>query len=327
MIDPTVPPPPTPRRRRTTSAATALEVPTTELDLGHQPDESVASCLQSEASHGDSAIAEGDSIDAAHLDEDRRVETLSERIGLALDDPELLRLALTHRSIIQDVVAAGGDPVEAAIRTNERLEFLGDAVLGAIAAAWLYHRAPDASEGDLTRQRVALVRAETLVRWARELGLGDLLYLGHGERPSDGARDRMLAGAFEAVLGAIAVDRGYLAARSFLYRFLERDAPGILGADEADVNPKGRLQEILQERYRTGPGYRTLAVDGPAHQQVFTVQAMLGDRILGEGAGGNKREAQQAAAAAALRQLDDLPAPAADAVDQPDPDPRAAPTG
>ena len=112
--------------------------------------------------------------------------------------------------------------------TNERLEFLGDAVLGAVAAEYLYNLDPLADEGQLTRRRVALVRAETLVRWAREIDLGSYLYLGLGERPGPGTRDRMLAGAFEAVIGAVALDRGFGAARKFLMRLLERDAPEIL---------------------------------------------------------------------------------------------------
>ena len=241
--------------------------------------------------------------DAAQADDDR-LAGLARTLGVSFDDPGLLRLAMTHRSVIQDLVAAGGSSAAAAVRTNERLEFLGDAVLGAIAAEYLYERDPAADEGTLTRHRVALVRAETLVRWARELELGDHLYLGHGERPSEGTRDRMLAGAFEAVVGAIAVDAGYEAAKAFLARFLDRDAPAILEHGEGVANPKGQLQEVLQERYRQGPHYRTLAAEGPAHAQLFTVEVAIADRPLGTGTGGSKREAQQAAAADALRRLD-----------------------
>ena len=130
-------------------------------------------------------------------------------------------------------------PRSPAALTNERLEFLGDAVLGAVAAEYLYNLDPDADEGQLTRRRVALVRAETLVRWAREIDLGSYLYLGQGERPGPGSRDRMLAGAFEAVIGAVALDRGFGAARRFLLRLLERDAPEILASAEGVANPKG----------------------------------------------------------------------------------------
>ena len=232
-----------------------------------------------------------------------RPARLAAMLGVAFRDPDLLRLALTHRSVLHDVVAAGGDAAAAAVRTNERLEFLGDAVLGAIAAEYLYALDPTANEGMLTRRRVALVRAETLVRWAREIDLGAFLYLGQGERPSAGARDRMLAGAFEAVVGAIALDRGYAAAKRFLRGFLARDAAEIIAREEGAANPKGRLQELVQQRFRLSPVYRTVATAGPDHARIFTVEATLGGRLLGVGTGGSKRDAQQAAAAAALELL------------------------
>ena len=232
--------------------------------------------------------------------EDDRPARLAAALGLAFRDPDLLRLALTHRSVLHDAVAAGGDATAAAARTNERLEFLGDAMLGAVAAEYLYALDPAADEGTLTHRRVALVRAETLVAWAREIDLGAFLYLGPGERPSAGARDRMLAGAFEALVGAIALDRGYPAAKRFLRRFLARDAAALDAGDQGAANPKGRLQEVTQQRFRLSPTYRTAAASGPDHARLFTVEVALGDRLLGVGAGGSKREAQQAAAAVAL---------------------------
>jgi ribonuclease-3 len=220
-------------------------------------------------------------------------------------DIGLLRTALTHRSIMQDATNAGLR-ARASTLTNERLEFLGDAVLGAVAAEYLYNLDPEADEGELTRRRVALVRAETLVRWAREIELGSYLYLGVGERPGEGARDRMLAGAFEAVVGAIALDRGFGAARKYLLRLLERDAPEILSYDEGKGNPKGRLQELLQDRFRKTPLYRTVSSDGPDHARTFVVEVMFGDRALGRGEGPSKRDAEQSAAEDALASLDDV---------------------
>lgn len=241
--------------------------------------------------------------------EDDRPTRLAAALGLRPRDPDLLRLALTHRSVLHDVVAAGGNIETAALRTNERLEFLGDAMLGAIAAEYLYALDPAADEGSLTRRRVALVRAETLVRWAREIDLGAYLYLAAGERPSEGARDRMLAGAFEALVGAIALDGGYAAACRFLRRFLARDAAEIIARAEGGANPKGRLQEELQERFRASPTYRTAATAGPDHARVFSVEVSFDGRLLGVGSGASKREAQQAAAAAALAALgSELPA-------------------
>ncbi|MGH2613686.1 MAG: ribonuclease III [Thermomicrobiales bacterium] len=225
---------------------------------------------------------------------------LARALHFRFRDLGLLRTALTHRSILHEVTASGMSGTATTALTNERLEFLGDAVLGAVAAEYLYNLDPVADEGQLTRQRVALVRAETLVRWAREIDLGAYLYLGLGERPGPGARDRMLAGAFEAVIGAIALDRGFGAARKFLLRLLERDAPQILAAAEGVANPKGRLQELLQDLHRKAPVYQTVATEGPDHARTFVVEVRFGDRVLGSGVGPSKREAEQAAAAAAL---------------------------
>ncbi len=222
-------------------------------------------------------------------------------IGVRFDDLGLLRLALTHRSVLHDWQAAGYVGPE--IQSNERLEFVGDALLGAIVAEHLYERYPDADEGVLTARRVALVRAETLVRWAREIDLGAYLYLGHGERVTEGARDRMLAGAFEALVGAIARDRGMREAKRFVLRFLVREVETV-AAQEADVaNPKGHLQELLQDRYRLGPTYQTRLTEGPAHERVFTVEVSFRDEVLGVGVGGSKRDAEQAAARVALALL------------------------
>ncbi|MFT4039485.1 MAG: ribonuclease III [Thermomicrobiales bacterium] len=234
---------------------------------------------------------------------------LARRLRFRFRDLGLLRTALTHRSILHEVALAGVSTARTAAMTNERLEFLGDAVLGAVAAEYLYINDPDADEGQLTRRRVALVRAETLVRWAREMELGSYLYLGAGEKPSTSARDRMLAGGFEAVIGAIALDRGFGAARKFVMQLLERDADMLLAQAEGAANPKGRLQELLQERHRQGPKYRTVAADGPDHARTFSVEVLFGDSVLGTGSGLSKREAEQAAAAQALQRLDEIPLP------------------
>jgi ribonuclease-3 len=229
---------------------------------------------------------------------DAQLAVFAATCGVRFRDLELLRLALTHRSVLHDVIAAREDVTPASM-SNERLEFLGDAVLGMVAAGYLYAQDPEADEGVLTARRVALVRAETLVRWAREIGLGDQLHLGAGERIGAGARDRMLAGAFEALVGAIWLDRGHAAATRFLRRFVVRDAASVI-ADQAVANAKGRLQELLQERYRRSPAYHTIATEGPPHARTFTVEVLLDGRGLGVGVGESKREAQQAAAAAAL---------------------------
>jgi len=230
---------------------------------------------------------------------------LGRRIGFAFNDPLLLRLALTHRSVLHDWLNIAG--VNATLQSNERLEFLGDALLGAIVAEHLFARDPTADEGALTRRRVAIVRAETLVRWARDLDLPDLLYMGTGERVTEGVRDRMLAGAFEALVGAIHVDQGRDAAERFVLGFLARDLAMLL-ANEQHLNPKGRLQEILQERAQSAPEYVTLAEEGPDHARQFTVAVMIENEELGVGKGKSKRAAQQEAARTALFALTEPPA-------------------
>ncbi len=226
---------------------------------------------------------------------------LAKALGVTFRDLDLLRLALTHRSVLHDWALAMPDeplpPVN--LQSNERLEFLGDSVLGYIVADYLYARYPNAPEGLLTAKRVSLVRAERLVGWAREVNLADYLYLGQGERVTEGARDRMLAGAFEAIIGALTIDRGLRETRRFLHRFIERDEAGML-ADLLDANPKGRLQELLQEQYRLPPTYQTLSEEGPAHARIFTCEVAINGEQLGVGSGGSKREAEQAAATAAL---------------------------
>ncbi len=241
---------------------------------------------------------------------------LAASLGLDFRDLDLLRLALTHRSVLHEWALAMPDaPLPPVNRqSNERLEFLGDAVLGYVVADYLYQRYPDAPEGLLTAKRVSLVRAERLVGWARDIKLADYLYLGQGERVTEGARDRMLAGAFEALIGALTVDRGPRETRRFLRRFIERDEAEML-AELRDANPKGRLQELLQERFRLPPIYQTLAEDGPAHARIFTCEVSIDGQSLGVGSGGSKREAEQAAAAAALIALEPAVQPVL--VDQP----------
>lgn len=226
-------------------------------------------------------------------------QALANQIGISFNDPKLLRLALTHRSVLHDWLLLAEEEVDAIMQSNERLEFLGDAVLGAIVAERLYAVDPVADEGTLTRHRVALVRAETLVVWARELHLHEALYLGTGESVTTSVRDRMLAGAFEAVVGAIYLDQGRDAASKFVNDFLDRDMNAIL-ADEASANPKGRLQEVVQERRLEQPVYATIAQSGPDHAREFTVEVLVNGESLGSGHGRSKREAQQAAAREAL---------------------------
>lgn len=222
---------------------------------------------------------------------------LAQRIGVVFSDPYQLRLALTHRSVVHEWTQHGD--IDARLQSNERLEFLGDAVLGLVTAERLYIALPDAPEGELTRTRVALVRAETLVNWARNLGLPDALYLGTGETITDSPRDRILAGAMEALIGAIYLDQGMPTATSFINTFLDSVVDST-HADDAIANPKGRLQEVVQENKLEQPVYETVGEEGPDHARVFTIDVIVNGTRIGTGTGRSKREAQQIAARAAL---------------------------
>jgi ribonuclease-3 len=234
--------------------------------------------------------------------EDDPVARLAERMDVRFNDLAVLRLALTHRSVLPEWATAGLSG--AVLQSNERLEFLGDAYLGAIAAERLYTRFPADDEGVLTARRVALVRTETLVRWARSLDLPAYLYLGQGERITESPRDRILAGAFEALVGAVAVDRGWRESRRFVLRFLRLESVGeARGGMASEANSKGRLQEFAQGELGISPSYETVGIEGPDHDRLFTVSVKIGEEIWGEGSGGSKREAQQAAALEALERV------------------------
>lgn len=215
---------------------------------------------------------------------------LEERLGHRFRNAELLGQALTHRSY--------GSP------HNERLEFLGDGLLGCAIAEALIRRFPDLSEGELSRLRASLVREEALAGVAREIGLGEHLRMGQGESASGGAqRASTLADALEALYGAVFLDGGYERARDAVLRTF---GAALDGVDEgaAAKDAKTRLQEALQARREDLPRYRVVAVHGAAHQQTFEVECVLerlGLHALGSGA--SRRAAEQQAAAALLRQL------------------------
>jgi ribonuclease-3 len=217
-------------------------------------------------------------------------DTLRDRLGHAFRDAALMRQALTHRSY--------GTP------HNERLEFVGDAVLNCVIARALYERFPDIAEGDLSRARASLVNQDTLAQVARRLDLGGAVRLGEGEMRSGGSeRASILADALEALFGAIFIDGGYDAARAAVeaaYAELLHDAdPAALSKD-----PKTRLQEYLQARRIAVPDYAVVATRGEAHAQVFDVEcriAALG--VVTTGSGSSRRAGEQAAAAAALGEV------------------------
>lgn len=187
--------------------------------------------------------------------------------------------------------------------SNERLEFLGDAVLGFVVADELYTRFPDSSEGELTKLRAALVRGETLSRIASSLQLGEYLFLGHGEEESGGrSRPRNLSCALEAVIGAVFLDRGFDIARDFILKLLD-DEVDVVVEDKLTDDYKSRLQQVIQSEQKITPVYRTVEEIGPDHAKVFTVEVLAGDTVLGRGSGRSKRAAEMDAARQALQGL------------------------
>jgi ribonuclease-3 len=219
---------------------------------------------------------------------------LEGRIGVRFSDPKLLQRALIHGSVLNE------DPDRTELESNERLEFLGDAVLGQVVATWLYDEMPDAPEGELTRARSALVSRATLSAVARSVDLGSALELGRGEEAGGGRdRDANLADTLEAVIAAIYLDHGETDATSFVKDLF---GPWLGGAREARVTPdaKTRLQEIVQARHKELPRYRTIDERGPSHEKVFTVEVTVQGEVVGTGRGPNKRTAEQTAAGMAF---------------------------
>ena len=220
-----------------------------------------------------------------------RIASFESRLGYRFRGAALLQQALTHRSY--------GTP------HNERLEFLGDGVLGCIIAEELYARFPEIPEGALTRLRASLVREEALAELAKELGLAEVVRVGDAELTvGRGARPSILADALEAVFGAIFLDGGYDAARGAILRAYDRALAGI-SPEATTKDAKTRLQELMQARRRPLPEYRVVATSGAAHKQVFEVECLLPDLGLRAiGSGTSRQRAEQRAAEALLADME-----------------------
>jgi ribonuclease-3 len=224
------------------------------------------------------------------------LEKLQQTLGYRFRDPRLLRRALTHPSYVNE------HPDET-LGDNQRLEFLGDAVIDFIAADWVYGSYTDFDEGRMTRLRAVLVRTETLAHFASQVGIGEALRLGHGEEEAGGReRDANLCDAFEAVVGAIYRDAGMRAARTVVEPFFTPVAETTL-AEAADQDAKSRLQEWSQAELKVTPHYRIVAAKGPDHAKTFVAEVLLDERVVGQGAGHSKQAAEQAAAQAACESL------------------------
>ena len=223
--------------------------------------------------------------------------TLQQTLGVSFNDLSRLEQALVHSSYINENPGL-------ASASNERLEFLGDAVLGLIVAEKLYRDFPDLSEGEMTKLRAALVRRDTLERMAKVIKLGDHLYLGKGEEASGGRlKSANLASVLEAVIAAIFLDQGLPAARDFILKLLDKDLKNIVHRG-AEVDYKSALQELIQAQGQQTPGYHVISVTGPDHDRTFTVEVRRGEVVLAKGSGKSKKAAEIEAARAALASTD-----------------------
>ena len=223
------------------------------------------------------------------------LHSLQSLLGYTFRDISLLRLAATHPSVAHEQ--------EGGVQHNQRLEFLGDAVLGLILTRELYDRFPDFGEGPLTKARAELVNQRSLAEQSRRLSIGEFLIMSRGEVIHGGQqRASSLADAYEAVIGAIFLDGGFDAAREFVLRCF-RDAFGEFATPPNLSNPKGELQEMLQACSSEAPRYEVTASSGPDHDRSFECAVLHEGRELGRGRGKSKRAAEGEAALAALRTL------------------------
>lgn len=221
---------------------------------------------------------------------------LEKILGVTFKSTDILRQALVHRSYLNE------NP-NFHLGHNERLEFLGDAVLELVVTDYLYHHY-DLPEGELTNLRAAIVRGEMLSKIAEELELDDFLLLSRGERKDTGkARQYILANAVEAVIGALYLDQGYEAAAKLIDRDIVAKLPSIV-EQGLHIDTKSRFQELAQEKFRITPSYEVLREEGLDHAKNFVVGVFLGNKQMGEGVGSSKQEAQQQAAQQALEKLE-----------------------
>ena len=224
------------------------------------------------------------------------LSVLQQTLGVFFNDLSLLKQALVHSSCINENPSF-------APTSNERLEFLGDTVLSLIVAEKLYQDFPHFTEGKMTKLRAALVRRDTLTRIAGTISLGDYLYLGKGEEAS-GGRHKLanLAGALEALIAAISLDQGLATTKDFVLRLLNEELQKAVSQD-AGVDYKSQLQELIQAKEQRTPDYHIIETIGPDHDRRFTVEVRVGNTVLGRGSGRSKKMAETEAARAALAQL------------------------
>ena len=221
---------------------------------------------------------------------------LQQTVGYTFREESHLILALTHSSYCNECKTKDGKAA-----CNERLEFLGDSVLSFVTSRYLYETYPDLPEGRLSPIRAKAVCEKTLCKMAQEIGLGDYLFLGHGEDRTQGRkRPSILADAFEALLAAVYLDGGIEPVKTFLLPRIAKEIEEIVTSG-ADLDYKTALQQVIQQERGEVLEYVTVGEAGPAHQRIFTVEARLNGNVLGSGSGSSKRAAEQCAAKEALK--------------------------
>ncbi len=235
------------------------------------------------------------SFDENHTGETESPAELVRRLGLPFQNLHLLARALTHRSYVNEHPEI--------LEDNERLEFLGDAVLDFMVGAWLYNRCPEMAEGDLTRMRSAIVRTEQLAEFARSLNLGAAMRLGRGELAAGGReRPLLLCATFEALVGALYLQGGIPVVEAFIFPMLEQVRDSL--TTRADIfDAKSRLQEWAQAQRLGTPHYVTIETNGPDHARIFEVEVHVNGQACGRGSGPSKQIAAQAAARQAIESL------------------------
>jgi ribonuclease-3 len=224
------------------------------------------------------------------------IARLQKSLGVSFKNPSLLEQSLVHSSYVNE------NPAHT-LGHNERLEFLGDAVLDFIVAAKLYREFPGLMEGEMTRLRAALVRRDTLANMARKIKLGDFLYMGKGEETS-GGRDKTpnLAGAMEALIAAVFLDRGIVTAGKMVKNLLSDEWQKIASRG-VGFEYKSRLQELTQSRFQSAPVYHLVSESGPDHAKRFVIEVIVNSEVMGSGSGGTKKAAETEAARLALERL------------------------
>lgn len=228
----------------------------------------------------------------------KTIKELIVSLGIEPKDIKIYEAALTHRSFLNE------NRKDKSLSHNERLEFLGDAVLELIISEYLFHKYPDRPEGELTSFRAATVKTDTLAEVAKELDYGSYLQMSHGEEATGGRnKDYLLANTFEAILGAIYLDQGYAVCKDFISRILIPRIETIV-KNRLDIDAKTKFQEEAQAQFKMTPTYKVLEEIGPDHDKRFVMGVFLGEQEYGKGEGASKQRAEEAAAKEALDKLE-----------------------